>query len=447
MKYRIYSIILIGFIGLLSFFIYSSQTGGYLSSKPFKLGLDLAGGTELVYKADVSRVQDNVDDAMSALRDVIERRINIFGVSEPNVQVEKSGIVSGSTEERLIVELPGVTDVSEAIKQIGETPLLEFKIAKDNAQDIVTENPEATTDEVFDDTGLTGQYLDHASLQFAATGQGNLGQQVYISLDFNTEGTELFAQITRDNVGKVLAIFLDGEIISSPVIREEIPNGTAQISGSFEIPEAKNLVRQLNYGALPVPIELVNKQTVGASLGNEALLLGVKAGLVGLLIVALFLVLWYRLPGFVALGGLAMYIAISLMLFKLIPVTLTAAGLAGFILSIGMAVDANILIFERMKEELRAGRDILTATKEGFTRAWTSIRDSNISSIITAIILFWLGTSSVKGFALTLGIGVLVSMFSAITVSRTFLCARRIQDGKLGRFLFGTGFTHNRLEK
>jgi len=447
MKYRIYSIILIGFIGLLSFFIYSSQTGGYLSSKPFKLGLDLAGGTELVYKADVSRVQDNVDDAMSALRDVIERRINIFGVSEPNVQVEKSGIVSGSTEERLIVELPGVTDVSEAIKQIGETPLLEFKIAKDNAQDIVTENPEATTDEVFDDTGLTGQYLDHASLQFAATGQGNLGQQVYISLDFNTEGTELFAQITRDNVGKVLAIFLDGEIISSPVIREEIPNGTAQISGSFEIPEAKNLVRQLNYGALPVPIELVNTQTVGASLGNEALLLGVKAGLVGLLIVALFLVLWYRLPGFVALGGLAMYIAISLMLFKLIPVTLTAAGLAGFILSIGMAVDANILIFERMKEELRAGRDILTATKEGFTRAWTSIRDSNISSIITAIILFWLGTSSVKGFALTLGIGVLVSMFSAITVSRTFLYALRIQDGKLGRFLFGTGFTHNRLEK
>jgi len=355
--------------------------------------------------------------------------------------------VSGSTEERLIVELPGVTDVSEAIKQIGETPLLEFKIAKDNAQDIVTENPEATTDEVFDDTGLTGQYLDHASLQFAATGQGNLGQQVYISLDFNTEGTELFAQITRDNVGKVLAIFLDGEIISSPVIREEIPNGTAQISGSFEIPEAKNLVRQLNYGALPVPIELVNTQTVGASLGNEALLLGVKAGLVGLLIVALFLVLWYRLPGFVALGGLAMYIAISLMLFKLIPVTLTAAGLAGFILSIGMAVDANILIFERMKEELRAGRDILTATKEGFTRAWTSIRDSNISSIITAIILFWLGTSSVKGFALTLGIGVLVSMFSAITVSRTFLYALRIQDGKLGRFLFGTGFTHNRLEK
>ncbi len=440
MKYRIYSIILLGFAAFLAFFIYSSQTNGYFAKYPFKLGLDLAGGTELVYKADVSKVQGDVGEAMGTLRDVIERRVNIFGVSEPIVQVEEAGIVSGNSEHRLIVELPGVTEVKDAIAQIGETPLLEFKIANENAEDIISANPEASVDEVFIDSGLTGQYLDKASLQFAQGGQGALGEP-YVSLEFNKEGAERFAEITRNNVGQVLAVFLDGTPISTPVIREEITGGSAQISGGFTVDEAKDLVRNLNYGALPVPIELINTQTVGASLGNEALDLGVEAGIVGLIIVALFLVLWYRLPGVVSVLGLLIYALISMALYKLIPVTLTAAGLAGFILSVGMAVDANILIFERMKEELKRGKDIEDAAKEGFARAWTSIRDSNISSIITALILFWLGTSSVKGFALTLGLGVVVSMFSAISASRTFLFAVKMSDSKVGRFLFGTGFS------
>lgn len=440
MKYRIYSIILLGFAAFLAFFIYSSQTGGQFAKYPFKLGLDLAGGTELVYKADVSKVQGDPSDAMGTLRDVIERRVNIFGVSEPIVQVEEAGLVSGNSEYRLIVELPGVTDVKTAIAQIGETPLLEFKIARENADAIIAANPQASTDEVFIDSGLTGQYLDKATMQFSqGAGQGGLGEP-YVSLDFNKEGAEKFAEITRNNVGRVLAVFLDGQPISTPVIREEITGGSAQISGGFTVDEAKDLVRNLNYGALPVPIELINTQTVGASLGNEALDLGVKAGLVGLVIVAIFLVLWYRLPGVVAVLGLVIYALISMALYKLIPVTLTAAGLAGFILSVGMAVDANILIFERMKEELKRGKDIEHAAIEGFARAWTSIRDSNISSIITALILFWLGTSSVKGFALTLGLGVIVSMFSAISASRTFLFAIKMSEGKVGRFLFGTGF-------
>jgi len=442
MKYRIYSLVLLAFAGFLAFFIYSSQTNGYFAKFPFKLGLDLAGGTELIYKADTSKIEGNVSDSMSTLRDVIERRVNIFGVSEPIVQVEEAGIVSGNNEHRLIVELPGVTDVKEAVKQIGETPSLEFRLAKDDAQTIISDNPEASLDDLFIFTGLTGQYVDHASIQFSQGASSALSEP-YVSLQFNNEGKDKFAELTRDNVGKILAVLLDGQIISTPVIREEITGGTAQISGGFTVDEAKDLVQNLNYGALPVPIELISTQTVGASLGSEALNLGVKAGLIGLIVVVIFLLFWYRLPGLVAVLGLLIYTIISITLFKLIPVTLTAAGLAGFILSVGMAVDANILIFERMKEELKDGKSIRNSAEEGFARAWTSIRDSNISSIITALILFWLGTSSVKGFALTLGIGILVSMFSAITASRTFLFALRMKEGRFHRFLFGTGFTRN----
>ncbi len=442
MKYRIYSIVLFVLAGFLAFFIYSSETGGYFSKFKFKLGLDLAGGTELIYKADVSAIEDDPSDAMSTLRDVIERRINIFGVSEPLVQVEEAGLVSGNREHRLIVELPGVTDVKEAIAQIGKTPLLEFRLQKENAEEIIKQNPNAGEDEIFSQTGLTGQYLSRASVQFTQSRQGAFGEP-YVSLEFNSEGKEKFAEITRNNVGKVLAVFLDGSPISTPVIREEITGGQAQISGGFSVDEAKELVRNLNYGALPVPISLESTQTVGATLGGEAFNMGINAGLWGLLLVIVFLLFWYRLPGFVAVLGLFMYIVISLSLFKLIPVTLTAAGLAGFILSVGMAVDANILIFERMKEEMRKGKEIKDSAKEGFARAWTSIRDSNISSIITAIVLFWLGTSSVKGFALTLGIGVLVSMFSAITASRTFLFAMGLKESKIGRFLFSAGIINS----
>lgn len=439
MKYRIYSLILLIFVGYLAFFIYSSQAMGDQAERPFKLGLDLAGGTELVYQADVSGVQGEVSEAMASLRDVIERRVNVFGVSEPLVQVEEAGILSGNPQHRLIVELPGVTDVEEAVAQIGKTPLLEFRIAIDNAQNQIGSDQNVALDDLFAPTGLTGQFVKGASLQFSQGHQSVVGEP-FVSLDFDSEGKDLFAEITRNNIGRVLAVFLDGEPISTPVIQDEITGGTAQITGGFDIDEAKELVRNLNYGALPVPIELISTQTVGASLGAEALSLGLKAGLMGLLTVAIFLIFWYRLPGVVAVLGLATYTIISMTLFKLIPVTLTAAGLAGFVLSIGIAIDANILIFERMKEEMRKGLPIFDAAQVGFKRAWTSIRDSNTSSLITAFILFWLGTSSVKGFALTLGIGVLVSMFSAISASRTFLFALRLKDTKTGRFLFGTGF-------
>jgi protein-export membrane protein SecD len=262
-----------------------------------------------------------------------------------------------------------------------------------------------------------------------------------VLLALNKEGEAIFAKLTKDNVGRVLAIFLDGAPISTPVIRQEITGGKAQISGGFTPLEAKELVRNLNYGALPVPIELVSTQTVGATLGDEATEAGVRAGLWSFLIIGIFLVLWYRLPGLLATLALAVYVALNLALFKLIPVTLTAAGIAGFILSLGMAVDANILIFERMKEELRRGRVLSDAIQEGFHRAWTSIRDSNISSIITAIILYYFASTPViKGFALVFFIGVITSMFTAITASRTLLKALGASgSGKVSRFLFSSG--------
>jgi protein-export membrane protein SecD len=395
-----------------------------------------------VYRADISKVKsENVSDAMASLRDVIERRVNIFGVSEPVVQTEKSSVVTGGNEQRLIVELPGVTNIQQAIAMIGQTPQLEFMLLRDEAKNFTQEELKTKrVDEVFAPTGLTGQYLNKAVLEFSNQGSGQLGGEPLVGLTFNSEGRDLFAKITKENKGKVLAIFLDGTAISSPVIKDEIIDGKAVISGSFTRDEAKTLVRNLNYGALPVPIELISTETVGASLGENAKTAGVNAGIVGFALLVAFLILWYRLPGFVASISLVIYIILSLAIFKLIPVTFTAAGIAGFILSIGMAVDANVLIFERMKEELKRGKSVHDAMHEGFTRAWLSIRDSNISSIITAIVLFWLGTSAVKGFALTLGLGVVVSMFTAITVSRTFLFAIvPASNNRFVKFLFSNG--------
>src|SRR3989344_3490511 len=336
---------------------------------PFHFGLDLVGGTELIYRADTSAVED-VGGAMESLKEVIEKRVNIFGVSEPIIQTESAGIISGNKEERLIVELPGVTDIDRAIALIGKTPTLEFHLI--NGENLLS-------------TGLTGRYLKQARVEFNSTTRAPV-----ISLEFNKEGGELFAQITRAHQGEILAILLDGEPLSAPLIQEEIRDGKAQITGDFTSDEAKDLVRNLNYGALPVPIELVSSQTIGATLGESALNAGMRAGIIGLTILSLFLILWYRLPGLVAVVALICYIILSLVIFKLVPVTLTAAGIAGFILSIGMAVDANVLIFERAKEELKKDKSIHDSLHEGFSRAWYSIRDSNISSIITAIILFWL---------------------------------------------------------
>ena len=417
----------------------------FFKNHPFRLGLDLSGGSHLIYKADVSGVPgDQISDSMDALRDVIERRVNLFGVSEPVVQVQGGGFISGG-ENKLIVDLPGITDVEKATAMIGEPPLLEFKIERSKDEPITIKpgkdgkiDAEAlNAQQQFVSTELTGRYLQKATLEFDQNTRAP-----NISLQFDDTGTKLFAEITKNNIGKMVAIYLDGLPISTPVVREVIPNGQAVISGSFIPTEARELVRNLNYGALPLPISLLSKQTIGATLGDNAVVAGVKATIIGFLLVISFLILWYRLPGLVAALSLCIFITIMLSLFKLVPVTLTAAGIAGFIISIGIAVDAHVLIFERIKEELCSGRSVTDAISAGFSRAWFSIRDSNISNFITALILFWFGTSLIKGFALTLGMGVLVSMFSAITVTRIFLSLFNfVGDGKVAKFLFSSGIT------
>ena len=281
-------------------------------------------------------------------------------------------------------------------------------------------------------TQLTGKQLDGASVYFDPnTGAPN------VSLDFDSEGKDLFADITKRNISKKVAIYLDGYPISVPTVQQEITDGRAIISGAFTLEEAKQLAQRLNAGALPVPITLVSQQTVGASLGEISLQRSLTAGLIGLILVALFMIVIYRLPGVLSVLALGVYGVVVLLLFKGLAVTLTLAGIAGFILSIGMAVDANVLIFERMKEELRAEKPLRTAIDEGFNRAWTSIRDGNISTLITCVILGTFGTSVVQGFAITLGIGVVISMFSAVVISKTFLRFVSGWKGIRKGFLFG----------
>ena len=599
---------------------------------PFRLGLDLQGGTHLLYEADMRAIpESDKANAIEGARDVIERRVNAFGISEPVIQTNKSG-----SDWRLIVELAGVKDVGQAIKMIGETPLLEFKeqgsgeqrqmtaeekkqleyynkqakvnankiltsalnnpsgfadLAKEKSEDTTTKDkggdlgyvkkdgayadfykkaliagpnkvfwslventdgynilkigdkkvetevkanhilicfkgasrcdketskedalkqiqelkakvtasnfiqlakenstePGASTSggdlgwfgrgamvKPFEDavyalrvggisdvvetefgyhliyktderssnsyqisrilvkikkesdilppadpwkyTGLTGKQLVRAQVQFDPnTNEPSVG------LEFNEEGKDLFAKITESNVGKPIAIFIDGIIETAPRVQEAIKDGKAVITGKYNLKDAKQLAQRLNAGALPVPIKLISQQTVGASLGNDSVNRSLFAGLIGLLAVAIFMIAYYRLPGIIAVIALLIYGVIVLAIFKLLSVTLTLAGIAGFNLSVGMAVDANVLIFERLKEELRAGKSFNNAIDEGFRRAWTSIRDSNASSLITCIILAWFGSSIIKGFAITLAIGIIASMFSAITVTRILI--------------------------
>jgi protein-export membrane protein SecD len=603
---------------------------------PYRLGLDLQGGTHLIYKADVSAMPDSEKaEAISGVRDVIERRVDAFGVSEPLVQTNKAG-----DDWRVTVDLAGVKDISEAIAMIGETPILEFKESNpgEPARELTEEESammeawnteaEATADEVLDSAladadfselvaeytaneiekgndgqlgwvGLTGStnsllaetlvdegvalnevipkavrttegfniyrytesresgkefkashilvcwegkarceserteeeakaLIDNLSSRatisnFAALAEQNSddasnasdggslgwfgegamvpefeeavmslgvgeisepvltdfgyhlvlkdderpiteyliqrvlietkeaadylpapdpwkntelsGQQLkkamlqfdantgipQVSLEFNDEGKDLFAEITERNVNQPVAIFLDGEAISTPIVQEKIIEGSAVITGDFNIQEAKLLARRLNAGALPVPIVLESQQSVGASLGQESLDKSLYAAMIGFLLLIIFMLIYYRLPGIIATFALILYTAVNLALYKIIPVTLTLSGIAGFILSVGMAVDANILIFERLKEELKRGRSLRSAIDEGFNRAWLSIRDSNLTTLLSCSILYFTSSSLIKGFALTLGLGVLISMFSAITVSRTLL--------------------------
>ncbi len=429
--------------GLLGWFVLT--TNGTGSQYGVKLGLDLAGGTELIYKADTSAVEGDKQGALASLRDVVDRRVNLFGVAEPLVQLEHSSAVAANQEDRLLVELPGVTDVKAAVDSIGKTPTLEFKLVGDVASPTQLGSSTAS----YIDTGLTGRYLKNAELQFGSGNTGAAAGAPIIVIHFNDEGAKLFEKLTAANVGKQLAIFLDGEPISSPVIQEAIPGGTATITGRFTPTEARDLVRNLNFGALPVPISLVSSNTIGPSLGGQAFHAGLIAGLIGFLLVAAFMIIWYRFAGLVATVALVIYLLITVLIIKVVPVTLTASGIAGFILSIGLAVDANVLIFERMKEELRHGVDAHDAVKTGFARAWPAIRDGHLTMLISSLILFWLGTSIVQGFALVFGFGVIASLISAVFVSRVFLMALVPEKASAGvwNFLLSSGVSINATKK
>src|SRR3989344_1049328 len=389
-----------------------------IPSRPFRLGLDLQGGLHLLYRADLDNIlPGDRDSAMQGLRDVIERRVNFFGKSEPCVQREGEG-----KDRRLIVELAGIEDPGQAIQLIGQTPYLEFKEYKENYEEILQQNQqvletrEGELEDPFLATPLTGRFLSRADI-----GLEQVTQEPLITLQFNEEGALLFEELTRKNAGLPLAIFLDGVLLQAPIVQGEISGGRAQITGQFTAQEVQEVVRELNAGALPVPISLLSQQSVGAALGTESLQKSLTAGLLGFILVAGFMIAAYRIPGMVAVIALVLYVFVLLSLFKLIPITLTLAGIAGAILSLGMAVDANILIFARMREEFQSGKSFSLALKDGFSRAWPSIRDGNITTLAVALVLFWFGTSFVKGFAVTLSLGVLMSMFSAIFVTKNLL--------------------------
>ena len=425
MKSRIISLIFIIVICLAGYFALSPK-------KPFSYGLDLSGGTKLLYIADTKQVPEmELKGAMNILRQTIEKRINIFGVSEPIISIED--------QDRLSIELPGVTDVESAIKSIGATPLLEFRLEMEDTKTkmaLLSINPEDKKPEdlkrviygSYKASGLTGGQLEKASVVF--------GQQIgsaQISLKFNNEAAELLGEITRNNLGKEMAIFLDGNLISAPTIQSEILSGEAQITGDFSPEEARELAQNLNFGALPLPISLVETNTIGPSLGQETLNAGTKALVIAFGLVLVFLTAFYRLYGLVASVSLAGYVFLMLFAFKFLPVTLTASGIAGFILSIGMAVDANVLIFERIKEEKKKNQSKRAAISEGFDRAWPAIRDGNFTSLISAAILFWMSDAAVvKGFALVFGLGVIVSMITAIILTKNLLLAftREVKENK-----------------
>ena len=398
----------------------SVSLSGISEKFPIKLGLDLQGGTETVLRVvtDKLREQDK-DDALASAQQVIERRVNAYGVSEAVVETAKVG-----SDRRLIVDLPGVT-ASAAADLIGKTAQLDFR------EEPASFSAEATSSGIplvyfFNPTGLTGADLVKATVTYNSSNANTANPQVAIT--FNSEGAKKFDEVTKRNVGKPLAIFLDNQPLDTnpPIVQQEIIGGNAVISGNFTVENAKKLAVELNAGALKTPITVLSQNTISASLGQESVSKSLIAGGIGLLIVILYMAFYYGFLGLIADVALIIYSLLVLAIFKtglfiLPPVTLSLAGIAGFILSVGMAVDANILIFERIKEERRWGKDKKLSLELGFKRAWTSIRDSNISSLITAFILANLGTSIVKGFAITLGIGVLVSMFTAVFVTRTFL--------------------------
>jgi len=388
------------------------------------LGLDLRGGSQLLYEADLTKKDPSVSDeqAMASAIEKIQRRINEFGAAEPTIQKQGS--------DRILVQLPGVKDINRAISLIGDTGLLYFRELEEDSNGnpvLDSEGNYSFKDEVATAEGtdgnereLTGQYLKSAGQDF-----DQYGAPVVV-FEWNTEGAHLFEQITRRNIQKPLAIALDNVIISAPIVNTVI-TGRGQIEGHFTIDEATDLVNKLNSGALDLPLEIIDQRDVDATLGADSIRKSLLAAVVGLLMLLVLMIVYYKVPGLVACVSLGTYGAMLLALFNVFSsqLTLTLPGIAAFILSLGMAVDANVLIFERVKEELRAGRALAAAVEIGFDRAWSAIRDSNVTTFIACIILFWLGGTfgafMVRGFALTLSIGVAVSMFTAIVMTRTFL--------------------------
>ncbi|MFI5265228.1 MAG: protein translocase subunit SecD [Candidatus Levyibacteriota bacterium] len=384
----------------------------------YKLGLDLQGGTQLTYAVDMKNIPAaNQESAFEGARSIIDRRINFFGVGEPTIQTLKLG-----NSYRIVVELPGLSAVSDAINLIGKTAELSFWEA---GPTIKGASPSASLPQGLSlflgnnpiKTQLSGSDLKSSQVVFGTTS----GSGPQVQLDFTSSGAKLFGDITQRNVGKPIAIVIDNQVIEAPRVNQAILTGSAVITGNFTTDTAKSLSIQLNSGALPAPLVLIGQNTVGPSLGIDSLKKSLLAGIIGFISVVIFMSYLYKKEGILASFALSVYIIVALAVFKFIPITFTLAGIAGFILSIGMAVDANILIFERMREELREGRSRDVAVRLGFSRAWTSIRDSNVSSLITSFILYYFGTGIVKGFALTLAIGIIISMFSAIIVTQNLL--------------------------
>ncbi|OGK13382.1 protein-export membrane protein SecD [Candidatus Roizmanbacteria bacterium RIFCSPHIGHO2_01_FULL_38_15] len=383
-----------------------------------KLGLDLRGGSHLVFEANTKNVKpSDLEDALESARDVIERRVNLFGVSEPVVRTIKTGNIY-----RITVDLPGVDDVSQAVGLIGQTAQLTFREMGDNIGE-----KEATSTPIFaqltKDTGFNGKHIKKASVTFdQQTGAPQVG------LNFTDEGGKIFAEVTKRNVGQPVGIFLDQFIVSAPVVEREITGGQAVITGQFTLDDAKQMAIAINSGALPIPIKLVEQRNVGPSLGAVEVERSVIAGLIGLSMVMIFMIFYYGRLGVAACIALILYGLITFSIFRTIPIVLTLPGIAGFVLSIGMAVDANILIFERIKDERRAGKSFETAVRLGFGRALDAIKDANITTILVAFILFnplnWEFLPQfglVRGFALTLGIGVLTSLFTGIFITRRLI--------------------------
>jgi preprotein translocase subunit SecD len=392
---------------------------GIKFKKEFKtyFGLDLKGGAHLVFEADTSKIKsEDIDDALKATRDIIEKRVNFFGVSEPQIQTVKSG-----NTYRISVDLPGVTDINQAINLIGKTAQLSFKELASPSAKIATDSPLLA--QLTKETGLTGKDIKKAQVTF----DPNTGKP-QVALEFTTNGKKLFGEITTRNVGKPLAIWVDNFLISAPVVQQPITDGNAVITGNFSLEEAKKLAISINSGALPLPVKLVEQKNIGPNLGEEEVRKSFIAGTIGLAMVLLFMIGYYGKLGIIASMALIIYGLISLAIFKSIPVVLTLPGIAGFILSIGMAVDSNILIFERIKEEMRKGKDFDIAIKLGFGRAIDAIKDANFTTLLVAFILFnplnWEFLPQfgmVRGFALTLAIGVATSLFTGVIITKRLI--------------------------